>query len=312
MLKLISVGLLSALFFSTTFILNRYMSLEGGHWVWSATLRYAYMIMFLIIWISITKGFKEIVNIFKLFFHNWTFWTITGSIGFGLFYSLCCFSADYSSGWVIATTWQLTIIMSLFVLMFFGRKFPKRVWVFSLIIFSGVIMVNLSEFDTSNIKHLLLGALPVMLATLCYPVGNQLVWEAQNGNKKLPKLNNPLIQNPFNKVLLMSLGSVPFWILLLIVTTPSVPSTGQIINTAIVALFSGVIATSLFLYARGKAKDATELAAVDSTQSSEVIFAMLGEMILLNSSIPNSNALIGIIIVFAGLLLFLFAKKNNL
>ena len=36
MLRLVLIGLLSGLFFSSTFVLNRMMSLEGGHWVWSA------------------------------------------------------------------------------------------------------------------------------------------------------------------------------------------------------------------------------------------------------------------------------------
>jgi drug/metabolite transporter (DMT)-like permease len=309
MFKLISIGLISALFFSTTFILNRAMSLEGGHWVWSGALRYAYMIAFLFTWIFLTKGLRGILDLFRLYLENILFWTITGTIGFGFFYSLVCFSADYSPGWVIATTWQLTIIMSLFVLVLFGRKFPKKVWIFSAIIFTGVILVNISEIDASQVKALLYGGVPILIAALCYPIGNQLVWEAQNGNVKLPHLDNPLLNNVFNKVLLMSLGSVPFWIILIAVTTPAAPSTGQQLNTALVALFSGVIATSLFLYARSKATDATELAAVDATQASEVIFAMAGEIVLLSAPIPDSNAFIGIAVVFVGLFLYLFSKK---
>lgn len=311
MFKLISIGLVSALFFSSTFILNRAMSLEGGHWVWSGSLRYAYMILLLSLWTFITKGPKGISDIFKLYLKNFIFWTITGTIGFGFFYALCCFSADHSPGWVIATTWQLTIIMSLFVLMIFGRKFPKKVWIFSSIIFSGVVMVNINEIEPSQVKVLLYGGLPILVAAFCYPLGNQLVWEAQNGNKKLPKLDDPLLDNVFNKVLLMSLGSVPFWIILILITTPESPSSGQLINTALVALFSGVIATSLFLYARSKASDATEIAAVDATQASEVIFAMIGEIVLLNAIIPDSKAFIGIAVVFLGLFLYLFSKNNR-
>jgi len=57
MLRLLTLGLLAALFFSSTFILNRAMSLEGGDWVWSAVLRYAYMLLFLCLWLLITgKG----------------------------------------------------------------------------------------------------------------------------------------------------------------------------------------------------------------------------------------------------------------
>ena len=50
------LGLTAGMFFSATFIFNRAMSLEGGHWYWSAALRYAYMVAFLGLGISIFKG----------------------------------------------------------------------------------------------------------------------------------------------------------------------------------------------------------------------------------------------------------------
>jgi len=305
MIKLITIGLLSGMFFSSTFILNRVMSLEGGHWVWSASLRYMYMVLFLILSVPIFQGRGTLHQIFRLFYQHWKFWVVAGSIGFGCFYALLCFSADHAPGWIIATTWQLTIIASLFVLICFGRSFPKKTWLFSLIVFTGVLMVNLSHIDTADLKGVFMGGLPVLVAAFCYPVGNQLVWEARNGNKNLPDIKSPYIDNPFNKVLLLSLGSLPFWGLLILVTAPSLPSSGQLFNTALVALFSGIFATSLFLYARGKSKRASELAAVDATQSSEVIFAMTGEILLLSSPLPNTIALVGIFMVFSGLALFI-------
>ena len=48
MTRLIGIGVLAALFFSSTFVLNRAMSLDGGSWVWSASLRYGWMTLFLI------------------------------------------------------------------------------------------------------------------------------------------------------------------------------------------------------------------------------------------------------------------------
>ncbi len=312
MIVLILFGLLSGLFFSSTFILNRIMSLEGGHWVWSACLRYAYMILILIVLLPLFQGIKAPGRILRLFLKNWIFWIITGSIGFGGFYSLLCFSADHAPGWVIAATWQLTIIASLVVLICFGRSFPKKIWFFSFIVFSGVLMVNLSHVEMFNIKNLLMGGFPVLIAAFCYPTGNQLVWEAKKGNKYLPNIENPLLENPFNKVLLLSLGSVPFWLVLIMMHTPPPPSKGQLINTALVALFSGIFATSLFLYARNKSTKASELAAVDATQSSEVIFAMLGEILILNSPLPNGIALTGIFLVFSGLALFIrFQEAAN-
>lgn len=281
------------------------MSLEGGHWLWSASLRYAYMIIFLIFLAALFQGIKSPLRILRLFRNHWLFWVAAGGIGFGGFYALVCFGADHAPGWVIATTWQLTIIATLVVLICFGRTFPKKIWLFSLVVFSGVLMVNFASVEASTMKDLLMGGLPVLVAAFCYPVGNQLVWEAVNGNPRLPDINDPLLENPFNKVLLMSMGSVPFWLILVAAVRPALPSRGQLINTALVALFSGILATSLFLYARNRSQRASELAAVDATQSSEVVFALIGEMVILGAPLPGVVAIAGIVIVFAGLALFI-------
>jgi drug/metabolite transporter (DMT)-like permease len=267
------------------------------------------MILFLIIIIALFQGIKTLGGLGRLFLQYWKFWVITGSIGFGGFYSLICFSASYAPGWVIATTWQITIMATLLVLSGFGQTFPKRVWFFSLIVLCGVLMVNLSQAETFDGKTLLTGSVPVLLAAFCYPIGNQLLWEARNGHRLLPHIENPLLDNPFNKVLLLSIGSIPFWLILLAATTPPPPSQGQLARTALVALFSGVFATSLFLFARSRATRASELAAVDATQSSEVIFAILGEIIFLNSPLPNAIAWAGIVLVFTGLILFIRFKE---
>lgn len=68
MIRLILIGLLAGLFFSSTFILNRVMSLEGGHWVWSASLRYGYMILFLSVWFLLFKGPGELKRVLQVFF----------------------------------------------------------------------------------------------------------------------------------------------------------------------------------------------------------------------------------------------------
>ncbi|KPJ77332.1 MAG: hypothetical protein AMJ54_08515 [Deltaproteobacteria bacterium SG8_13] len=311
MVKLIAIGFLSGLFFSSTFILNRLMSLEGGHWVWSASLRYAYMIVFLLGYLTFSRGLGGAGHLLRYFLRHWRFWVIAGSIGFGGFYSLLCFSADHAPGWVVATTWQFTIIATLIVLICFGKSFPAKTWLFSAIVFAGVLCVNLSQAGAADTKGLLMGGIPVLVAAFCYPIGNQLVWEAGKGNRRLPDIQSPFLENPFHKVLLLSLGSVPFWLLLLAINAPPPPSGGQLINTALVAFFSGICATSLFLYARSQSRRASELAAVDSTQSSEVIFAMIGEIIFLGSALPGGIALAGVATVLAGLALFVCFQETT-
>lgn len=305
MVRLVALGLLSGLFFSATFILNRAMSLAGGHWVWSASLRYADMILILMAALPVFQGTAALRGVLRLFFRHWRFWVVSGSIGFGGFYALLCFSADHAPGWVVATTWQLTIMASLVVLRAFGHPLPKRIWGFTAIAFSGVLLVNTSRLDAGALTDIALGALPVLLAAFCYPTGNQLVWEAAAGNPRLPAIHSIYLKNPFNKVLLMSMGTVPFWCLLIAWTAPPPPSQGQLVQTALVALSSGVIATSVFLLARNQAATASELAAVDATQSSEVVFALLGEVALLGAPLPPAAAVAGIALVFFGLILFI-------
>jgi hypothetical protein len=71
-----------------------------------------------------------------------------------------------------------------------------------------------------------------------------------------------------------------------------------------VALFSGVLATSLFLYARSESKSGSQLAAVDATQSSEVVFALTGEVLIIGAGLPNTLGVLGILVTAAGLMLF--------
>lgn len=312
MFKLIILGIVSGAFFSTTFVLNELMSVQGGHWLYSATLRYFFMILLLVIILFFQGGIKRVSDILKLFMENYLFWITSGTIGFGFFYALICFAADFSPGWVIAASWQFTIVATLFVLLFFGKSFPKKIWFFSSIIFIGVCLVNLSHIDNFELSTLIYGGIPVLLASFCYPLGNQLIWESQNGTStKVPHIKSALLKNSFNKVMLLCLGSIPFWIILLLLIQPALPSSSQVLNSSLVALFSGVFATTIFLYARGLAKNSNEIAAVDATQASEVIFAMLGGFLLFGTLVLSTYSIIGLMLIMLGLFLFIKYQNNT-
>ncbi|MGO2301735.1 multidrug resistance efflux transporter family protein [Psychrobacter sp. AOP7-D1-15] len=373
MVKLILLGLLSGAFFSSTFILNELMSAAGGHWFWSASLRYVFMWLMLTAIIVMQHGFGRIRELATIFRQHWGFWCVTGSIGFGIFYTGICYAADHAAGWVVAATFMFTVVASLLVLLVFGQRFDKKFIAYALLVFFGVVLVNISEgihaasvlgADAVPMTDMLLyGALPALVAAFSYPIGNQLVWQvsynAKNKNTelaataqashqiaenelpplsaidshypadtdsnthttesvsaelppsllqnliaKIPAIQTTLLQDAFNKVWLMTLGSVPFWLVLGIVVHPELPDTKQVFNTLLVALLAGVAATSIFLYAREKAETSSEVAGVDATQASEVIFALIGGMLLLNSSLPSMMGLIGIALIIVGLILF--------
>ena len=66
------------------------------------------------------------------------------------------------------------------------------------------------------------------------------------------------------------------------------------------------------LFARNLAANSSELAAVDATQSSEVIFALLGGIIFLKSEAPNIKSTIGLVLILVGLAFFVkYQKKRN-
>ncbi len=54
-----------------------------------------------------------------------------------------------------------------------------------------------------------------------------------------------------------------------------------------------------------------ELAAVDATQSSEVVFALMGEILILNAPLPDGLSIAGICLVFIGLALFVRFQENE-
>ena len=365
MVKLILLGLLAGAFFSSTFILNEMMSSAGGHWFWSASLRYLFMWLIITVLITMQHGFGRIKELSAIFFQHWRFWCLTGSIGFGVFYTGICYAGDHVAGWVVAATFMFTVVTSLLVLVAFGQRFDKKFIIYALLVFIGVVMVNVSEglsasalADTIPMTDMLLyGALPALVAAFSYPIGNQLVWQVSHNSRKhsaeqqqardnlllndpnigmdadthsqrivteapvlaidrqpasrlqnliarIPAIETTLLQNAFNKVWLMTLGSLPFWLLLGLIIRPEQPAPTQLFNTLLVALLAGVAATSIFLYAREKAVTSSEVAGVDSTQASEVIFALIGGMLLLNNALPSTLGLVGIGLIMLGLILF--------
>jgi drug/metabolite transporter (DMT)-like permease len=301
---LVSIGLVSAALFSLTFVINYNISLESGSWVWTAVLRYMFTITIVLALLYFTKGYQYLIELFKLFKINIVFWIIAGSFACGFFYGGIAFASEHLRGWVVAATFQLTIIFSPFVLMLMGYKFPLRILPFSIIVLAGAFLINYSgDIGDLDLDFFLYGVLPIVIAALAYPFGNQLTNSAKNGGLSyVPVIDSPILNNAFSVVLLLSFGSIPFWILLVAIVQPGMPSDGQYLQTFVVALFAGVLATSLFIYARNLTSDTTKIVAVDTTQASEVVFALLLELIFVDSRLPSLIQFGGLALLLLGLL----------
>jgi hypothetical protein len=110
----------------------------------------------------------------------------------------------------------------------------------------------------------------------------------------------------FQRVLGMTLFSMPLWVALafIAVLTVGAPSLNQVVQSLIVAVSSGVIATTLFFIATDLARTHQgRLAAVEATQSTEVLFAIILEVLLLNIVFPSTVALVGVSIIIVGMIM---------
>lgn len=301
----IILGIIAAFFFAFTFILNRAMDLEGGSWIWSASLRYIFMLPFLFI---IVIGRKNLQSLFTEMKKQPGAWILWSTVGFGLFYAPICFSAAYAPGWLIAATWQVTIISGSLLAPFFSEtivtkngtlqqkgKIPFKGLTMSLIILLGIILMQEEQANHLSSTKLLLGVIPIVVASFAYPLGNRKMMDVCGGRLDV-----------FQRVLGMTIASLPLWIILSLygLLTAGPPSIYQSIQSGMVAISSGVIATILFFQAtdlvRGNMK---KLAAVEATQSMEVLFALIGELVFLNSTLPSVLSWSGIILVMVGMML---------
>ncbi|MEH7077021.1 DMT family transporter [Neobacillus drentensis] len=301
----IILGILAAFFFAFTFILNRSMDQAGGSWIWSASLRYFFMVPFLFVIVMGRKNLKSLLLEMKKRPGAWLVWS---TIGFGLFYGPICFSAAYAPGWLIAATWQVTIISgSMLAPLFYetvmtGKgpsqqrgKIPFRGLGMSLIILLGIILMQLDQASHISPAAISLGVTPVLIASFAYPLGNRKMMDICGGRLDV-----------FQRVLGMTLASLPLWAVLSLygLFTVGAPSKGQIVQSGLVAVSSGVIATILFFKATDLVRgNMQKLAAVEATQSVEVLFAVAGELVLLKSALPTILSWSGMILVMAGMVL---------
>jgi len=314
MARLVIFGAVAALFFSSTFVINRMLAVGGGHWFWTATLRYAYTFVILTVIVTFrSRKHGGIYELARFFGGRLRFWVLAGGVGFAGFYSLLCFGAEFTPGWIVATSWQLTVIMTPIVLSFLGMRLATPSVVLVLLVFLGVTLVNwkgLVALDESSY----IGIAVIAVAAFCYPLGNTLLWLAEKGDHPLiEKISHWSISDAFARVWLMTAGALPVLVVLGIAVQPGYPSKQQLVWVACISVSTGVIATVLFLAARHRAKTPTELAAVDATQSLEVPFALALEVLMLTGSFPSALQLSGVAVVVGsvGLLAFSSARSQK-
>ncbi|MBW3112233.1 multidrug resistance efflux transporter family protein [Bacillus sp. MCCB 382] len=308
-MKELTLGIISSMFFAVTFILNRSMELAGGSWMWSSSLRFLFMIPFLFLIVGFRKNINQVWIEMKKKPIEWLMWSF---VGFVLFYGPLTYAAAYGPGWLVAGTWQFTIVAGILLAPLFYTTGPnkkrqsiqRKALAISSIILIGVLFIQLQNAHNSSLTEILTGIFPVIIAAFAYPLGNRKMMEVCGGRL-----------DTFQRVLGMTIATTPFWLILgcFALFKTGAPDSSQVTQSFIVAICSGVIATSLFFLATNMARQHPgKLAAVEATQSTQILFVIIGEASILSVPFPSGTALLGIILIITGMILHtLNVKRMN-
>ena len=300
MKKGLLLGLLASFFFAFTFLLNRSMHLSGGSWVWSASLRYLFTFPMFALLVWRTSGFSRVHSAIRQSPIRWLLWS---TVGFGLFYAPISFAGDHGESWLIAASWQVTIVMGLLLSPLFQKKIAVKNLGAAAIILLGVFLLQLQNILSAQLTSIAQTLLPILVAAVAYPLGNR---------KMMALCSSEL--TTIERVYGMTLCSLPFWMLLALygLFTRGLPSASQAIQSLGVAVLSGVIATLLFFRATDLVKHSQrQLAVVESTQSFEVLFTLLGGVLLLKDALPDVYGWVGVGLIVLGMVLSSLASVDR-
>jgi drug/metabolite transporter (DMT)-like permease len=291
------IALAAALFFTATYVLNRAMANGGGHWAWSASLRYLLTLPMLALVLPWRGGFDAVWRALRGHPGAWLLWS---GVGFTLFCVFLTWAAAYAPAWLVAGTFQLTVIagMLLAPLIYDDERarLPRGALALGVVIVIGVAMMQWSHFGGHLDRDAWLALASVTVSAFLYPLGNRkILLHLERTGERL---------NATQRVFGMTLASQPFWLIVVVyaATTAGAPPWPQIGLAAGVALSTGTIATILFFRATAMVQDdAAALGAVEAMQAAEILFSTLLGILLLGEAAPTGMAAAGAVLVGLGI-----------
>ena len=303
MAVLIALG--SALFFTLTYVLNRSTANEGGHWAWTAALRY---FITLPLMIPLIRGrWRSLWNAMRKHPKAWLSYS---ALGFVVFYMLLAYAANSGPSWLVAGSFQFTVIAGMLCAPFLyrdaRRKVPLAAWGVGFLILAGVMLMQFAHADGGLGRAAWIALACVLGSAVLYPLGNRLLL------LHLERTDEQL--DATQRVFGMTLASQPLWLLVAIYafSQAGAPSSSQVVMAAGVALSAGVIATILFFKATGLVRDnPTALAAAEAMQAAELIFASLLGVLFLHEAWPRGGALVGGVMIIIGIVLFAWVAARS-
>ena len=293
----IGIALVAALFFTSTYVLNRAAAVQGGYWAWSAALRYLFTLPMLALVLPWQGGMRPVLRSLRANPGPWLGWS---SVGFGLFCVFLTWAAASGPAWLIAGTFQITVIAGMLLAPLIYRdaraRLPRRALSIGVLIVIGIGLLQFGHASGGMDMAAWLAFASVTVSAFLYPLGNRrILLHLERSGEDL---------NATQRVFGMTLASQPFWIVVTIYAfvAAGAPPVSQALMAAGVALFTGTIATILFFAATGLVRnDPAALGAAEAMQSAEILFATLLGAQFLGEEWPQGWAAVGALLVVTGI-----------
>ncbi|AKD05862.1 hypothetical protein PKOR_20455 [Pontibacter korlensis] len=307
-MKAISLGVVACLFFSSTYILNSFLSAKGGHWAWTTGLR-SFFLMLMLMALLAAKG--QLVHLLKAIRQNLQVWLVWGSIAFGLAYYFLTYAASFGPGWLVAGVFQFTIVAGILLSPFLYKdhraKIPMKALLLSMLIMVGIACMQWSQKNGSYTSQQLWACVSlVMLAAFVWPLANRkLLLHAEESGHNLTAIQ---------RVAGTAIGSLPVQLIMMLYgySQSGIPGQEQLLAVLTISLSSGLVGCILFFKAMHLARhDAASLAAVEATQSIEILATVVGEVLLLGIAWPNMTGNIGMVLIIFGLVLYSMPARRK-
>lgn len=303
----VAIALLSALFFTATYLFNRAAAVEGGHWAWTAALRYLWTLPMLLAMMPWQGGVAPAWRAIRAAPLAWLLWS---GIGFVAFYMLLSYAAASGPSWLVAGSFQVTVVAGMLCAPLLYRdaraRIPRAALGIGLLILAGVLLMQFGHAQGRLDAQGWIALACVVASAFAYPLGNRgLLLHLERRGIEL---------NATQRVFGLTLASQPAWIALAAWAWWQVglPPASQVWLAAGVALSAGVIATILFFQATGMVRDnPTALGAAEAMQGAEVLFAVLLGVAFLGEPWPGLQSRLGALLVVAGIVLFAWVVARN-
>ena len=181
-IKSVLLGILAALFFSLTFLLNEINLHAAGDWVWVSTLRYLWMLPMIAMLAYVPQVKANFHKVWLAIKDAPFYWLLWSNVCFVLFYVPLTWAAQFLPGWLVSSLWQLTIIFGVLTTPLMKvtdssgvshrLQIPRNKLKWMVIIVIGIAMTTIQTTGFAGFNHKFwFAVIAILIAAICYPLG---------------------------------------------------------------------------------------------------------------------------------------------